>query len=656
MLLRCWILSSLVVAAAAALTASEAIPPEVQTILQKHCVECHGAQDEAHGDVNFLLMKTRADIDENFEIWQTAVELVADGVMPPEDEPRLTSVEKLQLQSWYDDRFVRSVEARPGVIQPRRLSAHEYRNTLCSIFGFDLRVAIIEAEQTVSETSLVMKLLPTDPPGASGFKNDTSGNPLTTNAWDQYAYLTDMALDRLFGPSGRLALQAYAGPIDGRYLSQDQAELAMRNMATKLFRRRPPKQTIERSLAAIEGLEGEELHAALRTEWKAILMSPTFLYRGLLAETAGDARSAEGYSYVDEYELAERLSYFLWADMPDERLLGLAERGVLRDPQVYADEINRMLASPKAANLASDFGVQWFSLDEIDKVSNNPPVAHALKQQPIDFLNYLFVEGRPLMELIDSKVTFANNHTAKFYPGDRKRLVAFKRRKGIEIEALPNQRLELQQTEGRGGLLTMPGVLAMNRGPVLRGTWMLERVLGEHLPDPPADVGKVPANKQGEKLTFRERFELHRSNSTCAVCHDKIDPLGFALQAYDGSGAFMRSANYQTLKGNKKKNKEADSETGIEAIDTSGRFSSGETFDDFSGLKEILVTTKRQQIIRTIVQRTLSFALCRKLEIHDVPTVDRIVEQLEPDSGTFHDLIHCVATSLPFTQTESSRP
>ena len=140
-------------------------------------------------------------------------------------------------------------------------------------------------------------------------------------------------------------------------------------------------------------------------------MSPPFIYRGLLMKVPRDSQQP-----VDDYELAERLSYFLWGDMPDDELMQFAEQGRLKDEAIYRAQIDRLLASPKARNLAENMGVQWFSLGEIENVSNNPPVADALRTQPIDFLNYLFTEGRPLVELIDSDTTFINPHTAKYYP------------------------------------------------------------------------------------------------------------------------------------------------------------------------------------------------------------------------------------------------
>jgi len=433
-------------------------------------------------------------------------------------------------------------------------------------------------------------------------------------------------------------------------------------MLRRAYRRPPAPETLAASLAAIDEKRGSNLESALRIELKSILMSPPFIYRGLLAkvdipETSSQTDPAVLHGRVDDHELAERLSYFLWGDMPDEQLMQLAEQGRLRNPETYASEITRMLADPKSQNLSQNFGVEWFSLNEISKVSNNPPVSHALRQQPIDFLDYLFTENRPLLELLDSTVAFVNPHTAKYYPADRKRMTAYRKQKGIEVEAISNQRLELTNTPERGGLLTMPGVLAMNKGPVMRGTWILERVIGEHLPDPPANVGQVKPNQRGENLTFRERFELHRSNSTCAICHNKIDPLGFAMQAYDAGGNYSPAGLPVAKKVKKRKQPPLPGKAlnKPKPLDTSGKLPTGETFEDYHGLLQILVTTQRRTVIENIVKRTLSYALARKLNIHDMPTVDAITSELdrhgnlEQEAGTYHDLIHLVVTSLPFT-------
>ncbi|MEK6239435.1 MAG: DUF1587 domain-containing protein, partial [Planctomycetales bacterium] len=202
----------------------------IKPLLRKYCVKCHGGGKEISGEVDFTKINSRAEIDASFEVWESAVELVADGSMPPEKNPQPSAEEKAKLQAWYHG-FLDSVTAHPGFFRARRLSAHEYRNTLESLVGFRLEVAVREAEQTVAETSLVMKLLPTDPPGPSGFTNDTSDNPLTTVTWDQYSYLTDNALAKLFSPRRRKSLEVYAGPIKGKRLTAEQAARVIRAIA-----------------------------------------------------------------------------------------------------------------------------------------------------------------------------------------------------------------------------------------------------------------------------------------------------------------------------------------------------------------------------------------------------------------------------------------
>lgn len=589
-------------------------------LITKYCVKCHQGGEMAKGDLD-LTKLSAANAKQLFEMVESAAERIGDRSMPPEDELQPTDQDRQEFSSWYQEHFVDSIEAHPGYFKPRRLCVAEYRNTLRSMFGFDLEVAIIEAEQTIAEKSLVLKLMQTDPPGDSGFRNDTHGNPLTTVIWNHSSYIAETGLEELFSAKRRRLLEKITGSIPESGLDKNHAERLIRSFVPRAFRRPVPEAKLKAIIDSVT--KSENVEAALKLELKAVLMSPSFLYRGMLAN-----RDGSGQQVVDQFELAERLSYFLWADMPDDTLIEVAAAGKLADPQTLARQVHRMIDSPKSRSLADDFGEQWFTLNEIAKLSNNPPQAEALRSQPLDFVHYLFVENRPLIELIDSKTAFVSPFTAGFYGKDRGQMKRYRRPKGIEVEIVANQKITLQHTTERGGLLTMPGVLGMNRGPVIRGTWILERILGEHLPDPPPDVGQVPVNKRGQNLTFRQRFELHRSKPTCAICHDKIDPLGFALQRYQGS-------NF----------------TNDPKIDTAGQLPSGEKFDDFAGLKHILVTSQRERVIRNIVERTLSYALCRKLELFDRPTVSRITTKMADSNGTYRDLVLEIVKCLPFRET-----
>ncbi|MGB7343864.1 MAG: DUF1592 domain-containing protein [Pirellulaceae bacterium] len=619
-------------------------------LLTKYCGQCHRG-DDANGDVDLTSAMTAKEIEGSYELWESVAKHLRNQTMPPENEPQPTEQETNDFLSWYQQ-FIGNIKTRPAEMKPRRLSVVEYRNTLRSILGFDLEVDIIEAEQTISEKSLVMKLMPTDPPGKSGFTNDTHANPLTTVAWDQYSYLIDTGLEELFSPKRRSELIALSGRIvDGRFSEVNLREL-FTTVVTRARRRDPATGLIDQILNRLPKMHGsgldedawmnETLLASVKLELKAIMMSPAFLYRSLLVEGPRGEQQL-----VDGFEFAERLSYFLWADMPDDELMTLARHDSLLNDDVCEKQIDRMLASSKSRSLAEVFAAEWFTLSEIDFVSNNPPVMQALKSQPIDFMHYLFTENRPILEMIDSRTTFMNMHTAKMYGKDAKQLTKYDKKPGIEVAEAPNQRIELQQSPERGGILTMPGVLAMNRSPILRGTWMMERVLGEELPDPPANVGQVPANRKGEALTFRERFARHRADATCAVCHDKIDPLGFALQAYDNSGKYLRSENY-------KPDKEQKKGLGNEArgeIDTSGQLPSGETFTDIRELKTILKTTQREVVVKNVVRRTMAYALARRLELFDQPTVDSIVTQMIKTDGTWRDLFLAIAKSSAFRET-----
>ena len=575
---------SLSIFASAAAGAADA---EMRAFLDQHCLRCHGG-DKVKGKVDFK----KADLDSDADLWAKVADVLKHEEMPPEDEDQPPAEARTAFLDWYHSEFV-DVEARAGTFKPRRLSATEYRNTMHSLFGFDLEVSIIEAEQTVVEKSLMMKLLPTDPPGESGYVNDTHGAPISTVLWDQYSYLADAAIERFVDEL----------PDD---ISADEV---VRDFLPRAFRRPIAETPTE--------------FTDLKAELKVILMSPKFLYRGFMVEgTPGQQLP------VDNFELSERLSYFLWADMPDAELTAASADGTLTQLEIYTAQIDRMLASPKARRLAESFGSQWLLLDEIDEVTKEPILHNTLKTPPLDFLNFLFTNDRPVMELIDSRTTFANDGSAGHYPKDRKQMKKYTKAKGVERVAFPTQQLLLENTPERGGIMTMPGVLAMNNGPVIRGVWILRRILGEDLGEPPPDVPPIQAVPNAQKLTFREKFEAHRSNAACARCHDKIDPLGFALQAYDKKGAFKPS----------------------DKIDTTGQLPTGESFANFIELRELLLTTQREAIIRNAVEQTLAYALCRKLEPFDRPAVDAIAKKIHETDGTWRDLFHVIANSLPFRE------
>ena len=613
---------------------------EIVPFLKKYCIECHGGK-KVKGKIDFTKIKNLNDARDHYKIFESGLELLHEKEMPPEDELQPGKNEIKAYEDWYQTVFIKDVKARPSEFKPRRLSVTEYKNTIEDLFNFKLEIFIAEAEETVQETSLVRKVLPKDPPGKSGFKNDTYSNPLSPVIWDGYSYIVDTALEKFFSIKHRRELEYYSGKISQQGFTEENAKNLILKFYPRVFRRAAPAEDMKKSLSAVQASANKV--TAMKTELKAVLMSPRFIYRGLMVN------KQSGQHKVDQYEFAERLSYFLWASMPDTALLKLAKEGKLYDSKTLSSEIDRMLANKKSRNFTEDIADQWFALSEIENIGGRYPFIKSLRTQPLEFFNYLVTEGRPLMELIDSKVTFANPLMRGYYK-DLNQLKKYSKQKGIEIEFVPHNKITLKNTERRGGIMTMPGILAMNASkgrtsPVLRGTWVLERILGDHLPEPPMDVGQVPQNKKGENLSFRQRFEAHRSNKTCAVCHDKIDPLGFALEAYDSLGKDRLLGEVS-----KKKKKKGQSVPSSAKVDTTGVLY-GDSFKDFDGLKSLLTTKHKETIIRNIVRRFMSYGLSRKLEYYDRPEVERIVGLMLKTNGTYKDLIFEIARSMPFQQT-----
>lgn len=604
---------------------------EIRPLIEAHCLACHGGE-KTKGDVDFSGVHSLRDAESVADLWELVAEVVEHGEMPPEDEPPLAEDQRDRLLGWIREDLLGEIESLPATHKPRRLSGPEYRNTLRSLFGFDLEVNVAEAEQTVVEKSLVLKLLPTDPPGASGYVNDTHAARLSTAIWDQYSYLSDVAIDRFLA--------------DLDWKDRVGIETMIRAFVPRALRRDVSDDQMAPILDRIAKATDAELAEVTASELKAVVMSPGFLYRGMLM----DVPSGEKRQKVDAFELAERLSYFLWEDMPDAELFAIARDGRLRESETLRGQVDRMLASPKSRTLAQSFGLQWLLLEQIRHDRNDPPVAHALKTQPIEFLHYLFSENRPVMEVIDSEVSFINAWLAGYYGADRKQLARFVKPKGFERTILPLQRISLKASvaERGAGILTMPGVLGMNEGPILRGTWMLRRLLGDHLGEPPPDVPPIKASPPGKEMSFRERFEAHRSDQSCALCHDKIDPLGFALEGYGETGELLKPG--QIL------GKGASAKKIPDVIDTSGQLPSGERFADFAELHDLLLTSQRGKIVRNIVEQLLAYALCRKLERNDRPTVDALSGRILESDGTWRDLVLGIVESVPFQETLTANP
>ncbi|RKU06665.1 hypothetical protein C6503_25490 [Candidatus Poribacteria bacterium] len=457
-------------------------------------------------------------------------------------------------------------------------------------------------------------------------------------------------------PSAKLQIRTLwaEGPLDTRPDTQleilactpDIPQIEQtREVLTRLLRRgyrRPPTETEIEQLVQFVGAiqaDGAKWEAGIQEAIKVILCSPKFLFR---LELDDRPQSPEPYP-IDAFQLASRLSYFLWSSMPDDELFGLAAKNQLTDN--LEAQVKRMLADPKATELARDFGSQWLQIQRIATVTPDPErfptfgrrLRAAMLKETELFIESIFREDQSVLNLLNADYTFLNKELANHYGitdtqgnwmGQKKTVPGGEAIKGKEF-----RRVALQGTS-RGGILTHASVLTVTSNPtrtspVKRGRWVLEQILGSPPPPPPPDVPELEEDHDAATgTTLRERLEQHREDPACANCHAKMDPIGFALENYNAIGAFRtKEGEFQ--------------------IDTTAELPDGTTFDGIADLKQIL-KDKKQQFVRCLTEKMLTYALGRGLEYYDRPTVDQIVAQLEAEGYRSSVLITEIVKSDPF--------
>jgi hypothetical protein len=393
--------------------------------------------------------------------------------------------------------------------------------------------------------------------------------------------------------------------------------------ASRAYRRpvRPEELDKLAALAARAQQAGQGWEASVKVGMKAALVSPYFLYR---IEWQADPDDAGKIAELSDFALASRLSYFLWSSMPDDRLLSLAFQKELR-PNLAA-EIKRMLADPKARELARNFGGQWLETRNLAIVRPNrkkfgwdEDLRAAMQGETEAFFHFLLTQNRSVLEFLSADYTFVNERLARHY--------------GIDgVQGAEFQKVSLDPARRRG-LLTQAAVLTVTSdptrtSPVKRGKWVLENLLGTPPPPPPPNVPTLEAAAELHG-TLRQRMEQHRANPACANCHAMLDPIGFGLENFDATGAWR-------------------DQDGDQPVESAGRLTSGQEFANANELTTILLRDKSDQFVRTLASKLLTFALGRGVEYYDKPALNQILAQVKKDNYAFHSLITAVAESVPF--------
>jgi len=424
------------------------------------------------------------------------------------------------------------------------------------------------------------------------------------------------------------------------YPSSGQSEeVCATEILSSLARQAYRRPVIDEDLPGLLELyeEGKALggfETGIRMALQSILVSPEFLFR--MEFDPPNVKAGNSYP-ISDLELASRLSFFLWSSIPDEELLTLAERGELKDPAMLQQQVQRMLADPRSQSLAKNFAGQWLFLRNMARVLPDPVafpnfdenLREALQKETELLIESMLREDRSVVDLLDSDYTFVNERLADHY--------------GIDgIYGSEFQRINITD-DRRKGLLGQGSILTVtsypNRtAPTIRGKWILEQILGTPPPPPPPDVPSLKEDNSTKMLTMRERMELHRSNPACAVCHKVMDPLGFALENFDGLGRWRESTSI-----------------GSGPIDSSGLLPDGTQFNGPTGLRDILLSQK-EQFVETFTERLLTYALGRGVDYQDFPVVRKIRRDGADNDYSWSSIISGIVSSVPFQMREASNP
>ncbi len=441
----------------------------------------------------------------------------------------------------------------------------------------------------------------------------------------------------------------------------------LKRFAEKAYRRPVEDGIVDRLAAIAEGVysrEGSKFEAGIQRAMTAVLASPRFLFR---IEEADPKATSDGHPLVDEYSLAARLSYFLWSSMPDDELVGLAQRGELR--QNLDAQIKRMLKDDRSRALVQNFVGQWLQvrdvegisindqavlareddelrklMDGIQKAKNdfdrrvffrqlrfrpksaelNGDIRKAMQQEAEMLFGYVLREDRSVLDLIDCDYTFVNDKLAKHY--------------GLPaVTGGEMRKVELPKDSPRGGVLTLGSVLVVTSNPdrtspVKRGLFILDNILGSSPPPPPADVPPLEESEkefQDHEPTVREILEVHRSKALCSSCHSRMDPLGLGFENFNAMGMWREKERAQP-------------------IDAKGKLITGESFESVRQLKEIIRGPYHADFYRCLTEKLLTYALGRGLTNNDIDSVDNIVDRLEQNDGRFSALLTGIIGSPEF--------
>ncbi len=596
---------------------------EIQPTLNEYCYGCHNEQKKK-GGLSLESYRDAKAVQADEKTWKEVLRRVRAGEMPPESKPQPSAGQRDKLAGWIETLLfpVDCNNPDPGRVTIRRLNRVEYNNTIRDLVGVTFN--------------------PADdfPADDSGYGFDNIGDALSVSPLLLEKYL--VAAEKIFD-SAIVDSHSLPPPDTHRRIftctpledtTNQCSRTIIADFSRRAYRRPVTSAEVDRlaALATQARNDGESFEGSIKIALQAVLVSPHFLFRG---ESQPEPNNPQTRLPLDDFALASRLSYFLWSTMPDERLFALAEKKRLR--KSLPTEVRRMLQDPKSLELVKNFGGQWLQIRNLDLVQPDPQVfpsfdpelRKAMRTETELFLASLIEEDRSVMDLLTGEYSFINDRLARHY--------------GLTgVQGSEFRKVSLKGT-GRAGVLTHASILTLTSNPtrtspVKRGKWVLANLLAQAPPPPPPNVPPLDDTRQASAgASLRQRMEQHRSNPMCASCHTVMDPVGFSLENFDGIGAWR-------------------DKDGSFAVDASGLLPSGEKFEGAEGLTSLISNQRRDQFVRCLAEKVLTYAVGRGLENYDRCALDKITERVARDHYRISALIMGVVESAPFQMRRGDGP
>ena len=638
----------------------------VQPFLKNYCVKCHQG-DEAEADLDLALFDNQAAVNANLETWEMILEAIDDEFMPPVDEKQPDKNELARLKDWFSTTRQQQGLSPTTIPRMRRLNRIEYENTVGDLLRIEGEVfasasRVLLVDDYFDPTSRVMPRyvlamshfsylqkrppllpgipnVPSDPPVEHGFSNDHTSLSFSPLQAERYFELADAIINSETFPRLSGLWESLFQPREQDHLIDQQKRTAVQRLKTFLQRafRRPVTETELQRFTALfdQQIESSGSHLqAMKTTVTAILVSPSFLFRqDFSASSFNDVA-------VDPYAIANRISYFLWASMPDDHLFQAARDGRLGTKDGVTVEVRRMLRDKKIKSLATDFGMQWLKSASVNSArpdrdmfpdfyyskTHTPGVSMMIEQ--LLYFETIMVEDRNIMEFIHSDWGYLNRNLMDWYSMNPKKILGYTPDRNSFEDFFRIKWSNLH----KGGVIsagaTMIGNSTTTRSsPVYRGTWILDVILNRPPPPPPAAVPALEdiVDTPGRPLNVRQRLEQHRLDPTCAVCHDRIDPTGFAFEKFDAVGRFRQ--NYPN--GSK--------------VDARGTLF-GEEYEGAARFKAVLLRHERE-FVQGFTEHMLKYALGRRLESSDNKDIQAIVDKVIQRGKNFSAVVEEIVLS-----------